>query len=141
VTANRIIRNTTYFIIGVIEFLLAFRLVFKILGANSGGTFVSLIYSISGVFLASFNGIFGTTVNNGIETKPVLEPATIIAMIVYALIAFGVLMLIKIFKTPNGNMKFHNKQGVSNSSVVTKIETTTVNTQVLDATSKENKVN
>lgn len=89
-----------YYVLGVLETLFAFRLFFKILGANPGSTFVSLIYTISGAFLAPFNGIFRTAVNEGIEAKSVLEPATIIAMIVYALIGYGVVRLIEIYQAP-----------------------------------------
>jgi|SRR5665647_755234 len=93
-------RRIVYYILGILEALFAFRLVFKILGANPGSIFVSLIYTISGAFLAPFNGIFRTAVNKGMETQSVLEPTTIIAMIVYALIAYGVVRLIEIFGTP-----------------------------------------
>jgi hypothetical protein len=94
------LRKIVYYILGVLEALFAFRLIFKLLGANPGSGFVSLIYTISGVFMAPFSGIFRAAVTNGIETKSVLEPATIIAMIVYALIAYGVIRLIKIYATP-----------------------------------------
>jgi len=94
------LKKMTYYILGVIEALLAFRLVFKLLGANPGSTFISLIYTISGAFLTLFSGIFRSAVNNGIETKSVLEPTTIIAMVVYALIAYGVVRLIEIYGTP-----------------------------------------
>jgi hypothetical protein len=89
-----------YYILGVIEALFAFRLIFRFLGANPGSTFVSFIYSSSGAFMAPFNGIFRSAVNNGIETRSVLEPSTIIAMIVYALIAYGIVRLIEIYGTP-----------------------------------------
>ncbi|MGH4117366.1 YggT family protein [Clostridium sp.] len=89
-------RKIVYYILGIIEIFFAFRLIFKLLGANPGSTFVSLIYTISGAFLAPFSEIFRTAVTKGIETKSVLEPATIIAMIVYALIAYGIVKLIEI---------------------------------------------
>ncbi len=89
-----------YYVLGVLETLFAFRLVFKFLGANPESTFVSLIYTISKYFLTPFSGIFRAAVNNGIETKSVLEPTTIIAMIVYALIAYGIVRLIEIFMIP-----------------------------------------
>ena len=97
---NLKLSKIVYYIFGVLEVLLAFRLIFKLLVANPGSTFVSLIYTISGAFLAPFSGIFRSAINKGIETKSVLEPTTIIAMIVYALIAYGVVMLIEIFGTP-----------------------------------------
>ena len=93
-------RKIVYYLLGILEAILAFRLVFKLLGANPGSGFVKFIYDISGGFLAPFNGIFKTAVTNGIETKAVLEPSTIIAMIVYALIAYGIVKLIVIIETP-----------------------------------------
>ncbi|MHB8127599.1 MAG: hypothetical protein ACYDEX_01185 [Mobilitalea sp.] len=85
-----------YYILGVLEVLFAFRFVFKILGANTESTFVSFIYSTSNLFLKPFSGIFRTAVSEGIETKSVLEPTLIIGMIVYALLAWGIVKLIEI---------------------------------------------
>jgi uncharacterized membrane protein YuzA (DUF378 family) len=89
-----------YWIVGILEALLAFRLVFKLLGANAGSSFVSTIYNISAPFVAPFSGIFRTAVNTGIETKSVLEPATIIAMLVYGLIGYGIVRFIGIGEKP-----------------------------------------
>jgi uncharacterized membrane protein HdeD (DUF308 family) len=68
--------------------------VLKLFGANPSSGFVSVLYSITQLFLAPFTAIFSTATTQGIETKAVLEPGTIIAMIVYALIAWGVIKLI-----------------------------------------------
>ncbi len=95
------LKRAVYYILGILETLLAFRFIFKLLGANPSNTFVSLIYSISGVFLAPFTTIFRAARNPGIETASVLEPATLIAMAVYALLAFGVIKLIRISVAPN----------------------------------------
>ncbi|EHQ87631.1 YggT family protein [Desulfosporosinus youngiae] len=89
-------KNIVYYILGVLEVLLAFRLVFKLLGANPQSPFVSFIYSVSQAFLAPFNGIFRAAVTKGIEAQSVLEPTTIIAMIVYAVLAWGIVKLIEI---------------------------------------------
>lgn len=102
--SNIKLRKMIYYVLGIIEALLAFRLVFKLLGANSGGAFVSAIYSISGALQTPFRGIFRAAVNNGIETKSVLDPTTIITMIVYALIAYGIVRLIKILETPKNQV-------------------------------------
>jgi nitrogen fixation protein FixH len=91
-------RRVVYYILGILEVLLAFRLVFKLLGANPESGFVSFIYSISQVFMAPFIAIFRSAVTQGIETKAVLEPSTIIGMIVYALIAWGIVKLIIIMR-------------------------------------------
>src|SRR5690606_31884670 len=89
-------RRIINYILGALEVLFALRLVFKILGANSGSSFVAIIYSITDIFLAPFNGIFRTAVTEGIETQSVLEPALIIAMITYAAIAWGISKLVDI---------------------------------------------
>jgi len=93
-TGSRVV----YYILGVLEALLAFRLVFKLLGANPSSGFVSFIYSITQVFLIPFNTIFSSPSTEGIETIAVLEPGTIIAMIVYALIAWGIVKLLIVVK-------------------------------------------
>lgn len=89
-------KNIVYYILGVLEVLLAFRLVFKLLGANPQSPFVSFIYSVSQAFLAPFTGIFRSAVTKGIEAQSVLEPTTIIAMLVYAILAWGIVKLIEI---------------------------------------------
>ncbi len=82
-----------YFLFGVIEMLLVFRLIFKILGANPSSGFVQFINSVTQLFIAPFYGIFRQATTSGIETTSVLEPATLIAMIVYAFLAWGLVQL------------------------------------------------
>jgi len=89
-------RSIIYYILGVLEVLFAFRLGFKILGANPQSTFVDSIYSITNIFLTPFSDIFRKAVSEGIETQSVLEPTLIIAMIVYAIIAWGLTKFIEI---------------------------------------------
>lgn len=91
------VKKIVYYILGVLEVLFAFRLLFKLLGANPGSIFVSFIYTVSQAFMAPFAGIFRPSVTSGVETQSVLEPATIIAMIVYALIAWGIAKMIDIY--------------------------------------------
>jgi len=98
-------RKIVYYILGILELLLGFRLVFKLLGANPTSAFISFIYNVSGVFLTPFNSIFRTAVNDGIETKSVLEPANIIAMIVFAIVAYCIITFIKIYSTPKSDKK------------------------------------
>lgn len=89
-------RNIVYYILGLLETILAFRLILMLLGANPQSGFVAFIYSISRIFLAPFSGIFRSFISEGIETRSVFEPATIIAMIVYALAAYGIAKLLRI---------------------------------------------
>ncbi|WP_291299889.1 YggT family protein [Desulfosporosinus sp. BICA1-9] len=96
-------KRIVYYILGVLQVLLAFRLIFKLLGANPQSPFVSFIYSVSQAFLIPFNGIFRSAVTKGIEAQSVLEPTTIIAMIVYAIIAWGIVKLIEIRRPAHSN--------------------------------------
>lgn len=102
--ANLKLRKIVYYLLGVLEVLLGFRLVFRLLGANPGSIFVSQIYDLTDAFLIPFNGIFRVAVNQGIETASVLEPTTIIAMIVYGLIGYGMARFIEIWKRPKHNV-------------------------------------
>jgi len=83
-----------YFIFGAIEALLAFRFVFKLLGANPSSPFVNFIYGFSGFFHAPFSGIFSRVTTKGAETTAVFEPSTLIAMAVYAIVAAGLVRLL-----------------------------------------------
>lgn len=98
------VRRIVYYILGILEVLLAFRLLLKMLGANPLSGFVSFIYSVSSLFLAPFYGIFRSQTSRGIETTAIFEPSTFIAMIVYALIAYGVVRLIAL-KFTGGKIK------------------------------------
>lgn len=86
-----------YYILGAVEILLAFRLVLKMMGASISSGFVGFIYGLTGLFILPFEGIFKRTVSQGTETVSILEPATIVAMIVYALLAWGIVKLVRIF--------------------------------------------
>lgn len=85
-----------YFFFGALEILLAFRLILKLTGANSFSAFVNLIYGITGVFIVPFQGIFSQATTQGVETTAILEPATLVAMVVYAVLAIGIVKLLRI---------------------------------------------
>ncbi|OGM73420.1 hypothetical protein A2422_03845 [Candidatus Woesebacteria bacterium RIFOXYC1_FULL_31_51] len=85
-----------YFLFGILEILLAFRLILKLMGASLGSTFVGLIYGITRIFILPFEGIFRRGFTQGIETTSVIEPSTLVAIIVYAVLAWGVVKLIRI---------------------------------------------
>ena len=86
-----------YYIFGALEVLLAFRLVLKIMGANISSAFVGFIYGLSGIFIMPFEGIFRRGVSEGLETASVLEPASLVAIIVYAFLGWGIVKLVRIF--------------------------------------------
>jgi len=91
--------NIMYYILGILEVVLAFRFVLKLLGANPASGFVDFIYGLSSIFVAPFSAIFTTGEAAGNVVRAELEPATLVAMLVYALIVWGVVRLIDIFIT------------------------------------------
>jgi len=88
------VQRITYVIFSIIEILLAMRLVFKLLGANSANAFVKGIYNITHPLVMIFEGIFSRTTVSGSENISVFEPGTLIAMVVIGIIAWIVMMLI-----------------------------------------------
>ena len=83
-----------YFVFGVLDVLLAFRFILQLLGANPLSSFVDFIYNLSAIFVTPFFGIFNESLARGAVTTSVFEPATIIAFIVYAFVAWGIVALI-----------------------------------------------
>ncbi len=95
-TNSQTIAYLVYFLFGALEILLSFRLVLKLMGASLSSSFVSMIYSFSGIFTWPFEGIFHRGFAQGVETTSVLEPATIVAIVVYAVVAWGIVRLVQI---------------------------------------------
>lgn len=83
-----------WYIVGVIEVLLAFRVVLKLLGASTYSGFTNGIYTISGPFALPFAGILGTSTSSDM----VLEWSTLIAMAVYVVLAYGIVELLQLVK-------------------------------------------
>ncbi len=86
----------TYFILSVLEVILALRLIFRLLGANEDNGFITFLYSLSHVFVGPFNGIF----NDQALGRSVFEISTVVAMLVYALIAWGIVSLGRLLFAP-----------------------------------------
>lgn len=85
-----------YYFFGILESLLAFRLIFKLAGASISSGFVRMIYGLTGMFVWPFEGIFRRGTMPGIETTSVLEPAALVALAVYAIAAWGIVRLVRI---------------------------------------------
>jgi YGGT family len=92
------ITTIVYFVLAVLEVILALRFLFRLLGANEGSGFVAFLYGLSHVFVAPFNGIFN---DQTIGNVSVFEVSTLIAMVLYALIAWGLVSLGKVMFGPN----------------------------------------
>ncbi|MBI3250535.1 MAG: YggT family protein [Candidatus Andersenbacteria bacterium] len=83
-----------WYILGIIEVLLAFRFFLRLVGANPNSGFTDLIYTLSAPFALPFRGIVSATVLG----SSVIEWPTIIAMLVYLVIAYGVVKLFQLVK-------------------------------------------
>jgi hypothetical protein len=79
-----------YVIVALIEAVLATRFVLRLLGANPDAGFARFISSLSAVFVTPFLGLFGTPESEG----RMLEPQTLVALVVYPLLAWLVAKLI-----------------------------------------------
>ena len=95
-SSTQTVEYLIYFFFGALEILLAFRLVLKLMGASTANGFLGLIYGLTGIFILPFEGIFRRGTAQGIETTAVLEPSTLVAIIVYAILAWGIVKLVKI---------------------------------------------
>jgi hypothetical protein len=83
-----------WYILAVIEILLAFRVTLKAFGANPLSPFTTLVYALSNPLAYPFSGILPVSVYG----NSAFEWSTIIAAIVYALIAYGIVYLLQILK-------------------------------------------
>jgi hypothetical protein len=68
----------------------------RLTGANASSGFVDFIYTVSGVLSAPFDTIFGATAVEAGQTQSVFEPSILIAIAVYAIIAWGIVKLLYI---------------------------------------------
>jgi len=80
-----LINRIMWSILAFLEILLAFRFMLRMIAANPDSGFAMLIYGITGVFAAPFNGLVATPSFGGLH----LEMTTLFAMVVYALIFWG----------------------------------------------------
>jgi len=91
--------QVVWLLLSIFEALLALRFVLKLIGANPANPFAVALYGFTGLFLYPFAGLIGTPAMGGM----VLEVSTLIAMAVYALIAWAVERIIfVIFYRPRG---------------------------------------
>ena len=86
------------FLVGVVDIVIAARFLGKLFGASAQSAFVSFIYTVSGPLVAPFQGIFG----DGGSKANSFETADLVAIAAYAVIGWGLVMLIRIMTAPRG---------------------------------------
>ena len=94
--STSIATNVVWYILGIIEVLIAFRFVLKLLGANPNSGFVDFVYNVTSVLTAPFDTIFGVAKATAGQVQSVFEPSILVAAAVYALIGWGVVKLLSI---------------------------------------------
>jgi len=92
------VANVIYFLLGVVEVILALRFLFRLLGASQDNSFTLFLYHLSQVFVAPFDGIFH---DQALGTRSVFELSTLIAMLIFALLAWGLVALSQVVFAPN----------------------------------------
>lgn len=88
-----------WLLFGILEALIALRIGLKLIGANPASPIAVFIYGFTSLFLFPFTGLTGTPAAGGM----VLEISSVIAMVVYALIAWALERIVwLIFYRPRG---------------------------------------
>lgn len=94
------VTQVIWYILDVIEVLLLFRFALKLFGANPAAGFSSFIYSVTYPFAEPFLNVFRITRVAG----SVFEWTTLLAMLVYWLIAWALIRLL-LMKRPVSNVE------------------------------------
>jgi uncharacterized protein YggT (Ycf19 family) len=93
--------NTIYTLVGFLQVLLFLRFFLRLLGANPENQFAQFIYSLSEPFIAPFATLFISPVSdesvNPIGGMNIFDLNAIVAMIVYALLCWLAVVLVKYF--------------------------------------------
>lgn len=110
-TTKPLYRGTqiVWYLLGLLEIILAFRFVLKLLAANPTAGFSNFIYSISFPFASPFLNVFRVTKVEG----SIFEWTTILGMLVYGLIAWGIVKLFfmsKSVSTPEAAAKLDKEE-------------------------------
>ena len=84
-----------WYILSLLEVLLVFRFILKLMVANPSAGFTSIVYGLTWPFVAPFQAVFSRTIIKGSIT----EWTTLLAMFVYWMIAIAIIKLFMISKT------------------------------------------
>lgn len=88
-----------YLLLIILESVLGLRFIFRLLGANPDNPFIQFLYQATLVFTYPFTTLFQSPIQNNISVSMYrLEFTTLVAMGVYALIAFIVVRIIDVFR-------------------------------------------
>jgi len=83
-----------WYILTIVEALLIFRILLKALGANPFSGFTAFVYGLTDPLALPFQGILRNSISGG----SVIEWSTVIAAVVYFLIAYGLVTFLQFVK-------------------------------------------
>jgi hypothetical protein len=93
------VTQVIWLLLGLLEAVIALRVVFKLIAVNGANPFAALLYNVTNLFVAPFASLAKAPAAGGM----VLEISSIIAMIVYLLIAWGTERIVYVlFYRPRG---------------------------------------
>ena len=87
-----------WWLVGFLDVLIAIRFFLKLFGANPA-PFVRFIYDVTWPLVSPFHGIF----NSDQVGRSVLEPESLVAIVIYSLIGWGIVSLIRVMTTPSSS--------------------------------------
>lgn len=88
-----------WLLLGILEALIALRVVFKLIGVNAANSFATLLYNVTEIFVAPFASLIGAPAAGGM----VLEISSILAMFIYLLIGWALAKVVNVlFYRPRG---------------------------------------
>lgn len=88
-----------WLLLSLLEAAISLRVVFKLIGVNAANPFAAFLYKVTELFVAPFASLIGAPEAGGM----VLEISSILAMIVYLLIAWGLERIVYVlFYRPRG---------------------------------------
>jgi hypothetical protein len=93
-SSNRTIQ-IIWWVVGLLDTLIAIRFLLKVFGANPA-PFVRFMYDLTWPLVAPFHGIF----NSDQAGRSVFEPESLVAILIYLLIGWGIVSLIRILSRP-----------------------------------------
>jgi hypothetical protein len=93
VSGGMLASRIVYYVLGVVQVILAMRVLLALLGANRSNAFVQFVFDVSRPLAQPFFSLFGYEPRYGSSH---LEMGTLVAMLVYALLAWGIVSLIQL---------------------------------------------
>lgn len=102
------VTQLVWLLFGGVNGLIGIRIILKLIAANPNNAFAAFVYKLTNVFLWPFVGITGVPSFR----NHVLEIHSIIAMIVYTLLAWGIVSLIEVvfYRLPSRHITVYDRE-------------------------------